>query len=81
MAKRKSTDGFNFREILKSKSKGIQVEQCRSQSSPQCRYTFIPARVGQTMCIKCLVENDLLEAHPVINLSDPEDEETEDMFF
>lgn len=80
MAKRKK-DGMGFRQILKQKNNNLSVEQCRSQSSPQCRYLFIPARVGQTMCIKCLAHNDLLEAHPMIQLKPPEDDLTDDDSF
>ena len=81
MAKRKSIDGFNFREILKSKPRGLPVQQCRSQSSPTCLRTFIQSRYEQVSCYNCLVHDDLLLAHPLLQSFYPVDEETEDMFF
>ena len=63
----------NFRKILKDKPMGIPAQPCMSQSSPQCLNNFIKAREEQSMCIKCLVFNDLLLAHPMLKYDDPED--------
>lgn len=68
--------GMDFREILKQKPKNLPVRKCRSKSSPICLLNFIQSRVEQTMCLRCLEHNDLLEAHPMIDLSLPEDTET-----
>lgn len=68
--------GMDFREILKQKPKNLPVRKCRSKSSPVCLLNFIQSRVEQTMCLRCLEHNDLLEAHPMIDLSLPEDTET-----
>jgi len=66
----KKPDGFNFREILKSKARGLKPQVCRSLSSPVCLQTFIVTREEQTMCRNCLVFNDLLGAHPVIKVKE-----------
>lgn len=65
---------MKFREVLKSKPKGLQPQLCRSQSSPTCLYNFIQSRYGQVSCYNCLVHDDLLDAHPLIKSTDPDDD-------
>lgn len=59
---------MDFRKILKSKPKGLIPQDCKSKSSPVCLSTFIQTREEQTMCIKCLAHNDLLDAHPPLDV-------------
>lgn len=63
---------MDFRKILKVRVKNLPVKKCRSKSSPTCLYNFIQSREEQTMCYHCLVFNDLLDAHPMIQSDDPE---------
>lgn len=58
--------GMDFRAILKHKDKCSPVLFCLSHSSPECQLKFVAYRVEQTMCLKCLVYNNLLDAHPII---------------
>lgn len=62
--------GMDFRAILKSRDKHSPILHCSSKSSPECQETFIVFRFEQTMCVKCLVYNDLLDAHPIIPIEE-----------
>jgi hypothetical protein len=63
--------GMDFRGILKNKDKMSPVHECSSKSSPECQLTYIVFRHEQTMCLKCLVFNGLLAAHPLIRVEVP----------
>lgn len=62
----KYNHGMDFRKILASKPKGLKPRLCMSKSSPTCLFNFIKSRIGQKMCLNCLIYNDLLDAHPII---------------
>ena len=59
---------LNFREITSVYINDIEKVKC-SVSSPQCLLSFIPTREKQKMCVKCLIHFDILEKHPLLDVS------------
>ena len=59
---------LNFREITSLYINDIKKVQC-TLNSPQCLLHFMPTREKQKMCVKCLIHYNLLEKHPLLDVS------------
>ena len=59
---------LNFREITNLYINDIEKVKC-SGNSPQCLLHFIPTREKQKMCVKCLIHFEILEKHPLLDVS------------
>ena len=59
---------LNFRQTTDLYINDIKKVVCLSDS-PQCLREFIPARFEQSMCVKCLIYHNLLEKHPLLDVS------------
>ena len=59
---------LNFRQTTALYINDVKKVTCLSDS-PQCLREFIPTREEQYMCVKCLIHHNLLEKHPLLDVS------------
>lgn len=59
---------LNFRQTTNLYINDIPKVTCFA-NSPQCLREFIPCRLNQIMCVKCLVHYELLDQFPLLDVS------------
>ena len=60
---------LNFRQTTDLYINDIPKVKCFTDS-PQCLREFIPCRVNQLMCTRCLIFHNLLNEHPLLDIKE-----------
>lgn len=60
---------LNFRQTTNNEINDIPKVPCFTDS-PECLREYIPTRINQYMCVKCLLYYDLMYYHPLIQIKD-----------
>ena len=59
---------LNFRKTTTVYINDIPKVKCLIDS-PQCLIEYIPTRLDQKMCLKCLIHHNLLNKHPLLDVN------------